>query len=57
PSATAEEIKRSYKTLMSQYHPDKVATLGEEIRAVAERKSKDITRAYRYVMKSYGESS
>lgn len=56
PTATADEIKRSYKTLMGQYHPDKVATLGEEIRAVAERKSKDINGAYRYAMERYGET-
>ncbi len=54
--ATPQEIKQSYKTLMSQYHPDKVASLGDEIRAVAERKSKELTRAYRYAMKQFGES-
>jgi DnaJ like chaperone protein len=55
--ATPAEIKQSYKALMSQYHPDKVAALGDEIRAVAERKSKELTRAYRYAMKQFGESS
>jgi DnaJ like chaperone protein len=50
PDASVEDIKRAYKVLMSQYHPDKVATLGEELRALAESKSKDITSAYREAM-------
>ena len=32
---------------MSEYHPDKVASLGKEIRELAERKSKEINAAYR----------
>jgi DnaJ-domain-containing protein 1 len=53
--ATAAEIKYSYRTLMSQYHPDKVATLGEELKAVAERKSKEINAAYEEGMRLRGE--
>ncbi len=54
PSATVDEIRRSYKTLMSQYHPDKVATLGDELRALAESKTKEITSAYRNAMRLRG---
>jgi DnaJ like chaperone protein len=46
PLATVEEIRAAYKTLISQYHPDKVATLGDELRALAERKSAQINDAY-----------
>jgi len=31
---------------MKEYHPDKVAFLGREIRDVAERRSKEINNAY-----------
>jgi preprotein translocase subunit Sec63 len=31
---------------MAEYHPDKVATLGVELRDLAEEKSKAITAAY-----------
>jgi DnaJ-domain-containing protein 1 len=31
---------------MSQYHPDKVATLGPEIRALAEQRAKELNAAY-----------
>ena len=54
PQASEEEIKQAYKTLISQYHPDKVASLGQELRDVAERKSKEITLAYRDAMRGRG---
>lgn len=44
--ASIDEITRSYKKLISQYHPDKVATLGYELRVLAESKSKQINSAY-----------
>ncbi len=46
PTATRDEIALAYKRKISQYHPDKVAQMGEEIRAVAERKSKEVNAAY-----------
>lgn len=54
PDATASEIRSAYKTLISQYHPDKVASLGAELRTVAEQKTKEITVAYRQAMKMHG---
>jgi DnaJ-domain-containing protein 1 len=54
PHATVDEIRTAYKTLMSQYHPDKVASLGDELRTLAERKSKEITSACRQAMQSHG---
>ena len=55
--ATPAEIKYSYRTLMSQYHPDKVATLGDELKTVAERKSKEINGAYEEGMRLRGEQT
>jgi uncharacterized membrane protein YhaH (DUF805 family) len=46
PNASNEVIKAAYKTLMAKYHPDKVAHLGEEIKAVAEKRAKEINQAY-----------
>lgn len=54
PYATLEDIRRAYKTLMSQYHPDKVAALGEELKTLAEHKSKEITQAYREALRVRG---
>lgn len=44
--AGADEIKDAYRTRMAEYHPDKVAHLGPELRALAEEKTKAIQRAY-----------
>ncbi len=49
--ATRAEISHAYKRRISEYHPDKVAHLGEEIRAVAERRSKEINVAYEEAMR------
>ena len=32
PAASSREIQAAYRKQMSQYHPDKVATLGQELR-------------------------
>lgn len=55
PDASTAEIKRAYRMLVSQYHPDKVATLGDELKAVAERKSTQINLAYEEAMRLRGE--
>ena len=44
--ADLADIERAYRTKISQHHPDKVAQLGEDIRLLAEAKSKDINAAY-----------
>ena len=44
--ASLEDIREAYRRLMSQYHPDKVASLGRELRELAEAKSKEIGLAY-----------
>ncbi len=54
PQANVDEIERAYRSLMGQYHPDKVASLGAELKALAERKSKEITAAYRRAMQARG---
>ncbi len=48
--ATPEEIKSAYRTLANQYHPDKVAHLGEEFKSLAEKRFKEIHGAYRKLM-------
>jgi DnaJ like chaperone protein len=48
PDSSAAEIKRAYRKLMSQNHPDKLAARGlpESMRAVAEERSREINSAY-----------
>lgn len=55
-SATSNEIAIAYRLKIRQYHPDKVATLGPELRELAESKSKQINAAYDYALKLRGRS-
>lgn len=44
--AAPPEIHRAFRARMAEYHPDKVAALGVELRELAEEKSKAITATY-----------
>ncbi|MBI4676844.1 MAG: DUF1232 domain-containing protein [Elusimicrobia bacterium] len=44
--AGPELIRKAYREMMAQYHPDKVAHLGEELKRTAHRKTLEIRRAY-----------
>ena len=50
PNASREDIQAAYKALARQYHPDRVASLGAEFRALAERRMKAINAAYQALM-------
>ena len=54
PSATADEIKKAYRNLSKKYHPDMVASLGEEFRRAAEEKMKEINEAYARLKEKHG---
>ncbi len=49
--ASSEEITRAFRSKMKQYHPDRVADLGEELRDVAHEKSVEIQQAYEALKK------
>jgi restriction system protein len=51
-SASREEIRIAYHREMADYHPDKVAHLGAELRELANRKAQAINRAYEELMNS-----
>ena len=53
-SASRGEIIAAYKQKISQYHPDKVANMGEEIRDLADRRSKEINAAYDAALRERG---
>ncbi|MCW8994680.1 MAG: DnaJ domain-containing protein, partial [Psychromonas sp.] len=55
-SATDKEVKRAYRKLMSQHHPDKLASKGlpEEMMILAKEKAQDIQCAYESLRKSRG---
>lgn len=55
-SASVDEIKRSYRRLMSQHHPDKLVSKGlpQEMMDIATQKTRDIQAAYDQIRKSRG---
>ena len=56
PDATPQEIKRRYRKLMSENHPDKLASRGlpESMRPVAEERSREINSAYDLIKEARG---
>ena len=54
PSATDDEVKRAYRRLALQHHPDKVAALGEDVRKAAEKKFQEINNAKERIWKARG---
>lgn len=50
-NATQPEIKKAYRQLANKYHPDKVHHLGDEFKALAEKRFKEIEEAYRILTK------
>jgi DnaJ like chaperone protein len=49
--ASSDEITAAYKRKISEYHPDKVAQMALEIRALAELRSKQINAAFDFAIK------
>ena len=54
PNATDEEVKKAYRKMAIKYHPDKVATLGEDVQKAAEEKFKAVSQAYEAICRERG---
>jgi len=52
-TASEAEVKKAYRKLVSKYHPDKVAHLGDEFKVLADRRFKEIQQAYQRIMKIF----
>ncbi len=50
-TASDEEVKKAYKRMCIKYHPDKVASLGEEAQKAANAKFQEINNAYEKIKK------
>ena len=54
PSATDDEVKAAYRKMALKHHPDRVSTLGEDIRKAAEKKFQEINDAKERIYKARG---
>lgn len=54
PSATDDEVKAAYRQMALKHHPDRVATLGEDVRKAAEKKFQEINDAKDKIYKARG---
>jgi DnaJ like chaperone protein len=50
-TATNDEIKKAYRRMAMKYHPDKVNSLGEEVKQNATEKFRKVKEAYDYLKK------
>jgi len=53
-NATDDEVKKAYRVMAMKHHPDKVASLGDDVRRAAEEKFKSIQDAYEKIKKERG---
>jgi DnaJ like chaperone protein len=54
PQATDEELKKAYRRLALEHHPDRVAKLGDDVRKAAEKKFQEINAAKERIWKARG---
>jgi len=54
PSATDDEVKRAFRRLALEHHPDRVAKLGDDVRRAAEKKFQEINAAKERIYKARG---
>ena len=54
PNCSDEDIKKAYRRMAMKYHPDKVNSLGEEVRQSATEKFRKVKEAYDYLKQQRG---
>lgn len=54
PEATEQDVKKAYRKMAMKFHPDKVNTLGEEVKRSAAEKFKAVNEAYNVIKDAKG---
>jgi preprotein translocase subunit Sec63 len=52
--ASNEELEQAYRRRISEYHPDRVAHAAQEIRDMADERSREINQAYDQIKRQRG---
>ena len=53
-TATYEEVRKAYRRMAVKFHPDKVESLGADVKKAAEEKFKSVQAAYEQIKKERG---
>ena len=53
-SSSDDDVEAAYRRLMSEFHPDRVAAAGPEIRELAERRTREANAAYDQIKRQRG---
>ena len=53
-NASDDEVKKAYKQMAFKHHPDRVESLGADVKKAAEEKFKAIAAAYEAIKKERG---
>lgn len=53
-TATDEEVRKAYRRMAVRFHPDKVESLGADVKKAAEEKFKSVQSAYEQIKKERG---
>lgn len=56
PHVSDDEVKKAYRKVAVKFHPDKVASLGEEVQKAAKEKFQKVVEAYENIKKQRGFS-
>lgn len=54
PDATDEEVRKAYRKMVIQHHPDKVQNLGEDVKEAATKKLQEINKAKEMIFQARG---
>ncbi len=54
PDASDDDLRRAYRRLALEHHPDRVASLGDDVRKAAEKKFQEINAAKERIWKARG---
>lgn len=54
PNATNDEVKAAYRKMALKHHPDRISSLGDDIREAAEKKFQEINNAKERIYKARG---